>query len=240
MTKTTALIFGFNKYSLEIVTNIDGKYSDIKIFSLDEKKIGTKESYDVQHFDLSDDWTYIDEIDDIKKTIAFCVLEDMAENIFLTISLRSNFKDLTIIAIASHKENANKLSMAGANKVIPLVETTSDIMANMIENPISNTVLHSILYEESDLKIAQIQIKDNSHFKDEKLADIDWTRYQGIIVLSVMHEDMSSEFIYSSKAKHHIIKSGDILVIVGYEEDIKNFEETIGSERYVNWSDWSW
>jgi len=239
MLKTTALIFGFNKYSLEIISNVDGKYRDIKIFSQNEENI-QNDKYEIIHFDLSDEWEYIENNIDTENSVAFCVLEDMAKNIFLTISLRSHFEHLKIIAIASDKENANKLSMAGANKVVPLVETTSDIMANMIENPISNTVLHSILYEESNLKIAQIKIDDDSYFQDEKLSNIDWSRYNGIIVLSVMHEDMSSEFIYSSKARHHIIKSGDILVIVGYEEDIENFEKIIGSKRYVNWSDWSW
>ena len=76
--------------------------------------------------------------------------------------------------------------------------------------------------------------------KDEDIMNIDWTRYNGILVLAVMHEDMKSEFIYSSRAKRHVIREGDILVVVGYEEDIKEFEKKIGSERYVNWSHWSW
>jgi Trk K+ transport system NAD-binding subunit len=239
MLKTTALIFGFNKYAIEIASNVTGKYENIKIYSLNEEDTDN-EKYNIEHFDISDDWKSIEESVDMKNSIAFCVLEDTAENIFLTISLRANFEDLTIIAIASNKESANKLNMAGANKVIPLVETTADIITNMLEKPISNRVLHSILYEESDLKIAQIKISKESGFNNEQLCNIDWSRYNGIIVLSVMHEDMSSEFIYSSKVKHHIIKPGDVLVVVGYENDIQEFENLIGSKRYVNWSDWSW
>jgi Trk K+ transport system NAD-binding subunit len=239
MAKSTALIFGYNKYSHEIIANVKDKYESIRIFSLLEEDIQNS-SIDIELFDLSDEWTEIHKNVDLGSSMAFCVLESTAENIFLTISLRANFKDLTIIAIASNEESANKLKMAGATKVIPLVETTSDIITNMLEKPISNKVLHSILYEESALKIAQIKISKESHFNDEQLTSIDWTRYNGIIVLSVMHEDKKSEFIYSSKAKRHIIKEGDILVIVGYEEDIKEFENKIGSKRYVNWSNWSW
>jgi len=239
MSNTTALIFGYNKYADEIVNNVKDKYELVKIFTLQESDIGNG-MIDVELFDLSDEWTEIHKNVDVANSMAFCVLEDNAENIFLTISLRANFKDLTIIALASNAESANKLKMAGANKVIPLVETTSDIITNMLEKPISNKVLHSILYEESALKIAQIKILKESRFKDEQLMSIDWTRYNGIIVLSVMHEDMKSEFIYSSKAKRHVIREGDILVVVGYEEDIKEFEKKIGSKRYVNWSHWSW
>ncbi len=239
MVKTTALIFGHNKYADEIVANVKDKYEQIRIFSLHEDDVQASETK-IEIFDLSDKWTELTKNVDISKSMAFCVLEDTAENIFLTISLRANFKELTIIAVASNSESANKLTMAGANKVIPLVETTSDIIANMLEKPISSKILHSILYEESALKIAQIKINKESHFKDEQLTSIDWTRYNGIIVLSVMHEDMKSEFIYSSKAKHHVIREGDILIVVGYETDIAEFEKKIGSNRYVNWSHWGW
>ena len=239
MAKTTALIFGYNKYADEIVTNLKDKYEQIKIFSLHEEDLQSSET-EIEIFDLSDEWTELKKGIEISQSMAFCVLEDTAENIFLTISLRANFKELMIIAIASNSESANKLTMAGANKVIPLVETTSDIIANMLEKPISSKVLHAILYEESALKIAQIRITKESSFKDEQLTNIDWTRYHGIIVLSVMHENMKSEFIYSSKAKRHIIREGDILVVVGYEADIAEFEKKIGSRRHVNWSHWSW
>ena len=239
MNKSSALIFGFNKYAIEILKNVENEYNNVKIYSINEEDT-KNEKYDISHFDLSDNWQEIEDEIDIDNSIAFCILEDTAENIFLTISLRSYYEKLSIIAIASHNENANKLMMAGANKVIPLVETTADIITNMLENPISNSVLHDILYEKSDLKIAQIKIGKDSHFQDEELSNINWSHYSGIIVLSVMHKDMSSEFIYSSKAKRHIITEGDVLVVVGYETDIKEFEKKIGSNRYVNWSNWSW
>ncbi|ADN09477.1 NAD-binding protein [Sulfurimonas autotrophica] len=239
MAKTTALIFGYNKYAHEIIRNVKDKYNSIKVFSLDEND-KAEGLYELEYFDLSDEWADMQKSVDMKNSMAFCVLEDTAENIFLTISLRANFKDLTIIAISSNKESANKLLMAGANKVIPLTETTSDIITNMLEKPISHKILHDILYEKSSLKIAQVQIGEESEFKDEQLTSIDWTRYNGIIVLSVMHEDLKSEFIYSSKAKRHIIKSGDVLIVVGFEKDIQDFENKIRSKRYVNWSHWSW
>jgi len=240
MPKTTALIFGYNKYAREILNNVKDKYKNIKIYARDIENIKEEDKKFIESFDLSDEWDSIKKDVDVSKSMAFCVLEDTAENIFLTISLRANFEELTIIALASNKESANKLKMAGANKVIPLVETTADIIANMLEKPISNRILHSILYEESALKIAQIKINEDSHFKDEELHSIDWTRYNGIIVLSVMRKDMKSEFIYSNKAKHHILEPGDVLVVVGYENDIKEFEKKIGSKRYVDWSNWSW
>jgi Trk K+ transport system NAD-binding subunit len=229
MQDKVALVFGHNKYASEIRGHVSQKYTKVRMFTQNIVNEGQNNTNEFEQFDLSDDWSSIRESIDVEKSIAFCVLEDSAQNIFLTISLRANFKNLSIIAIASNKENANKLSMAGATRVIPIVETTADIITNILQLPISNKVLHSILFEENELKIAQIKITKNSTIKDEQILDIDWTRYKGIIVLSLMHADMKSEFIYASKIKHHVLKEGDTLVVVGYLNDIEEFKKTIGA-----------
>ncbi len=227
MSKKAALIFGLNKYALEIEANVKTRYDTVQIFALaDQEQLIQRET---KLFDLSDEWSELEESISAEDSIAFCVLEDEAENIFLTISLRAHFKDLIIVAIASNNESANKLKMAGANEVVPLVETTAEIIANILEKPISNRVLHTILYEESMLKIEQVKVSDSHYFENQKIADIDWSRYRGIVILALMHEDMSHEFIYASKIKNHMIKEGDILVVVGYEQDIEDFKKSIGS-----------
>ena len=239
MKNITAFVFGFNNYATEIIENISNVYENVNIYSLD-KANEENEKYEIKTFDLSDEWIEIEEFISEENAIAFCVLEDDAQNIFLTISLRASFKDLVIISLAKNKESANKLQIAGANQVIPIVKTTADIISNMINRPVATKVLHNILYEESDLKIAQIVVQNAENFDGKFPADIDWSRYQGIIVLSIIHEDLSKEFIYSSQAKHKKLLNGDVLVVTGYEEDIVAFEQKIGRRHYVDWGNWSW
>lgn len=230
--KVSALIFGYNDYTSQIARNVLYKYEHITLFKLEsDAQRGELDEFDVEIFDLSDEWTDLEKQHDLDKSIVFCVLEDVAENIFLTISLRAAFENLTIIALSNNKESANKLSMAGANKVIPIVQTTASIIAEMLDKPIVTDVLHSILYEKSNLKIAQIEISTNDCFDGKYPADIEWSRDHGIIVVSVMHKDGSSEFIYSSKSQHHPIEEGDVFVVVGYDKDIKNFEKLIGGDK---------
>jgi len=229
MNKISALIFGCNGYTHEIVKNIQHKYENIIVFKHQTESRNLElERADVEIFDFSDSWNFLKDIYDLDNSIAFCVLEDDAENIFLTISLRSTFDELNIIALSKNKESANKLSMAGANKVIPMVQTTASIIADILDKPIVTDVLHNILYEKSDLKIAQIEVTNESCFDGKYPSDIEWSKKHGIIIVSIIHEDMSSEFIYSSKAKHHAIQDGDIFVVIGYETDIKEFKKFIG------------
>jgi len=221
--KKNALIFGLNEYTVEIEKNIESEFENIYIFKLGE-------DYE-NSFDLSDNWDSLRSKVDVNNSVAFCILENMAENIFLTISLRDAFEDLTIVALAKDKESADKLTLAGATRSLPTTLTTANVIVEMLEKPIVTEVLHSILYEKSDLKIAQIKIEDNSVFDGKYPSDIEWSREHGIIVISVVDENMNDEFIYSSKARHHMVKSGDTFVVVGFEEDIKNFEKLIGNKR---------
>jgi len=223
MVESNALIFGYNDYTLEVQKSILAYYKNIQIFKMNED--------DENNFDLSDDWDDLSNKYDISDCVAFCILEDMAENIFLTISLRDAFKDLTIVALAQDKESSDKLILAGASRVLPATQTTANIIVEMLEKPIVTEVLHDILYEKSALQIAQVKIDNYTIFDGKYPADIEWSREHGIIVISVVHEDNTKEFIYSSKAKHHIIKKGDTFVVVGYEQDIKAFQELIGGKN---------
>ncbi|MDD2789445.1 MAG: TrkA C-terminal domain-containing protein [Sulfurimonas sp.] len=242
MKTKTALIFGYNDYALEIAKNIVNEYENINIFSLhsENDSLKNKSNFEIKSFDLSDRWDELNNDVDIENSIAFCVLEDSAENIFLTISLRSSFDDLDIIALSNNKETANKLKMAGANKVIPLVQTTAEMISEMLEKPIVKNVFHNILFESGELKIAQIKMNDHSSYIGKMISDIDWDKKYGVIPLAIVREDMSSEFIYSSKLKHDTITQDDIFIIVGYERDISEFEKLIGSRCDVNWRNWSW
>jgi len=229
MKKKAVFVFGYNEYGLEIAKNVSFKFDNIVIFSLDEIKEDDKKNldYEFKLYDISEDWGSLSDEYDMQNSIIFCALRDEAENIFLTISLRTGFNDTFIISLANNHEDANKLKMAGASKVIPIVETTAGIITDMLKKPVITDVLHKILYEDGMLKIAQISIDDSSHFRTQYPADIEWSRDHGILVISVIHEDGSSEFIYSSKSKNQYIKDGDTLVVVGYQYDIENFKRLV-------------
>lgn len=224
-----ALIFGHNDYTFEIEKNIKSHYKKIYIFKLDAES-ASKDSngYEIQTFDLSEDWDELRDSVDIDECEAFCILEDMSKNIFLTLSLRDTFENLKIVALSQDKESTDKLILAGASKILPTTQTTANIIVDMIKKPIVTEVLHNILYEKSNLKIAQVIVKNIKYFNGVYLSDIDWSKEYNVTVLSVIDEDGDTEFIYSAKSKNKQIKSGDQLVVVGFDRDIIEFEKLIG------------
>ncbi|SHO81727.1 Potassium channel protein [hydrothermal vent metagenome] len=223
MRNKNALIFGYNDYTREIEKNIKRKYKYIEIFKLDGE--------DENSFDLSDNWDNISSRFDMSQSVAFCVIENMAQNIFLTISLREAFKDLAIVALAQDEESADKLKLAGATKLLPSTQTTANVIYEILEKPIVTKVLHHILYEDGALKISEIKIENLEIFDKDYPSDIDWGKDYGILVLFIITKDGINEFIYSSKIKRHKIEKGDIFIVVGYRENIDKFRELMRNEK---------
>ena len=220
MKHSIALIFGYNDYAIEIEKNIKTQYEEVYIFKLGED--------DENSFDLSDNWDSLSKKVNIDTCTAFCILEDMAENVFLTISLRDTFKDLDIIALSLDKESQDKLILAGATNVLPTMQTTANVIVDLLEKPVVTKVLHDILYKSSSLKIAQIKVENSELFEQTHPTDIKWSRDHGIVIIFLVHENNTREFINTSRAVNHRVKNGDIFIVVGYDSDIKAFEKLIG------------
>ncbi len=224
-----ALIFGHNDYTFEIEKNIKSSYKKIYIFNLDAQSVSKDSNgYKIEAFDLSEDWDELRDSVNIDECEAFCILEDMSKNIFLTLSLRETFKNLKIVALSQDKESTDKLILAGASKILPTTQTTANIIVEMLKKPMITEVLHNILYEKSNVKIAQIIVKNAQYFDGLFASDINWSKDYNITLLSVIDENGDTEFIYSAKAKHQQIKNGYQFVVVGFERDIIEFEKLIG------------
>lgn len=219
----SALVFGFNEYAKQIIRQIADTYPRFAVFVMNETEKGLAEEagYESELFDLSENWESIEERFDPQSLIAFCALEDDAENIFLTISLRSAFEELPIIALASDHESAAKLKSAGANKVMPILQITANIITEMLEKPTVTDVLHQILYEDSALKIAQLTVPEGSFLVGKYLHDIDWSVEYDVLVLAVVDHELSATFSFTSRGHNHYIDPGDVFVVVGYEDKIE-------------------
>src|SRR3989339_650157 len=104
----SAIVFGFNEYAKQIAMQIASEYSSFAVFAMNELELNAAKAagFEAALFDLGEDWKQIEEKFDPNSLIVFCALDKDAENVFLTISLRSIFEDIPIIALAGDHESA--------------------------------------------------------------------------------------------------------------------------------------
>ena len=242
MSRKKFLIFGCGEYAQQIARNLIDSGRKLRYFSLDAEEIEalSRQGIDAAPFDLEDEWSDLG-IEDEKDYIVYCALCDEAENIFLTISLRTLFSQITIIALASDREHATKLKMAGADKTIVTAQITANLLYERISNPTASQLLQKILYENSDLSIAQIAVASRSELVGMRVAETRGVqdRY-GIILLAVIDAQMQTRFAFLRKGLEHTIAEQDILIVIGEEPAIRRFQEATGEHYATDWHHWKW
>lgn len=233
-----ALVFGYNEFAMQIASQLKDSYEEVFIYvhDQDDNLRAQKNGFEVRLFDFGDDWEDLNHEHDLSQFIIFSALHDDAENVFLTISLRASFDDVYIIALAKNQESSNKLKMAGANKVLPVLQMTANLIVEILEKPVVTDVLHEILYEESDLQIAQITLSETSGIIGTKIEDIIYNEQYGVIIIAIVDHELQPTFIFTAKGYNHHLDPGDILVVVGYEQEIKVFRDAIGGSCEADWN----
>lgn len=227
MKQCCAIIFGYNEYSKQILTKIEPLYHHVGILVNNDSEFleAQRNGIRVDKFDLSDDWHAIEEEFDSNALVVFCALRDDAENVFLTISLRSSFEKMVIIALAQNNESMMKMKSAGADKVMPILQIAASEIADMLKKPIMTRVLDEILYEEGILSIVEIEVGFSSPFNGVYLYDIHFKRDFDLILLAVVDLEMGKTFKFAFKGHNHYIDAGDTLVVLGYKEKIARFKQ---------------
>lgn len=222
-------VFGYNEYAKEIAVNFRLAGSPIHVYVIDEAsfKRAKEEGFDVELVELDDDWLDIGEKFDVKRLSCFCALDDDAQNVFLTISLRAEYAELFIVSLATSKDSANKLHLAGANKAIAKLETTANVISECLEKPAVVEVMNEIMYHNQELRLVQYTVSESSVLAHKKLHEIRLHEEFDVIILAVADRELEAEFSFTSAGHNHLIDPGDVLVVMGREKDLEQFEKAI-------------
>jgi len=223
------LVFGYNEYAKEISSNFILDKFDVHVYVLDELSFQAAKSdgLEVELVELDDDWLDISRNFNIEEVICFCALDDDAQNVFLTISLRAEYKNIHIVAIATSKDSADKLRLAGANKAIAKLETTANVIVESLEKPVVVEFMNDVLYADKDLKLAEYIIQKESVLDKTYLHEITLHKDYNIIILAIADKELEAEFTFTTQGDKHCIDAGDVLVVMGREKDLQAFEKAI-------------
>jgi len=147
--------------------------------------------------------------------------------------------DIEIISRANDHRSLEKLKLAGANKVLAELQTASDLIIELLEKPVITRLMHEIMDMERDLQVAQVTLKEDSCAVGKYINEVLKLNEHNVILLAVVDFRMSESFIFTAKGYNHMLDPGDVLVVIGYDKDIKAFEQEIGGSCDAHRSHWS-
>jgi len=155
-----------------------------------------------------------------------CVMDDEHLNVFLTLSLRSLFKESYILAISDSIHTTKKLQMAGANKVIDMYEVSANKIHNILNRPVATQLLEEFVVHKNGIGFREYIIPKNSFLHGLMTDDIDLSEY-GVLLVGMIDEELGHHFIFVTAGVNHKLDSGDTIVCVGKYEELEAFGKRI-------------
>ncbi len=147
------------------------------------------------------------------------------DNVFLVLTARQLNSKLYIMARASHGELRSKLMAAGANRVESPYDMGAVSMSQRILRPtVTNFLDFALDYKREGIQMEEIPVAPSSSLVNVMLKDSGIRQQFNLIIIAVKKSDDSMLFNPSFEA---VIESGDTVVAVGQEENLKKLERIL-------------
>ncbi len=154
------------------------------------------------------------------------VLGSDADNVYVVLTARELNPNIQIVARADKEEAVSKLKRAGANKIIPLYTIAARKIAFTITRPLVTDFIELAVYQGVDLQLEEVPVGPQAQIKDVSLRESGLREKFNIIVVAI--KKAGGEMIFNPPSEA-IIQPGDILIVLGKSDKLKELEEIMDS-----------
>ncbi len=158
------------------------------------------------------------------KGLIACADSDQ-ENVFVTLSARAVNRDLYIVSRASGRDAEDKLKIAGANRTIAPYFISGRRMAALATKPVTSDFLDMVMHgEHLEFNLREMAVKDKSALINKSLSDAEIRQKSGATVLAIRKTDEAFNLQPLAGSR---IEKGDILVVIGTQEQLEILEKMV-------------
>jgi voltage-gated potassium channel len=155
---------------------------------------------------------------------------DDTVNLSIILSVRSINKSIPIITRSNKIKIQDKLFIAGANDIIKLNDTASQVALGYLKSPIAYEAIENILIDFVGANISEIELFENSDFINKSLDNIDFEKFN-INFIGIIRQDNKNNFVFNPNKTKTILYEKDFLIVIGYKKTIEEFKTYIYSYK---------
>ena len=225
MSEGKILLFGFNKFAIEIASKLHLQGHTFAIIDNDASLLtqGKKLGFDLQIADYSDDEVLLKLGIGENVKFVFTLFEEDVKNVFLTLSIRALDAKVQIISTTHTKDAIHKLEIAGATTILDPYQITGKKIYNLITQPEVMQVIDATIFGKEDINMEQIAITAHSPLSNLMLQECPIEQYN-ILLIGLHDKEMKEKFIFITEGHNHKLDHGDILVVIGESAEIERFK----------------
>jgi voltage-gated potassium channel len=154
-------------------------------------------------------------------------LSSDADNLFVLLSAKGLNPRIYAAARAAEEEAEEKMRRAGANAVFAPYSITGQHMAQALLRPHVRQFL-DFTTTGMDVSIEQVEIADGGSLAGRTIQQLQLRREVGVIVLAIRKQDGG---MLLSPPAETAISSGDYLIVMGRQEDLRALENLAAESR---------
>jgi len=228
--KNYILVCGYGNVGEVLVNNLKKNYYEVLIIEKNVERIKIAESKKLNV--IKDDATNIDLLRKVginKNVKAVIALSDNdTVNLSIILAVRSLNKEINIIARCNRFKTKEKLKIAGATEVIDINETVGLVALGQTNAPVAFEAIDEILINRKGAFMSEIELFEHSEFIGLPLSSINFDLFN-ITFLGLIHSENKEKFIFNPKQDEIILKQKDLLIVIGYELTLKEFQTYVQS-----------
>ena len=154
-----------------------------------------------------------------------------ADNLYITLSARSQRPELAIVARASDEDAEKKLRLAGADRVVTPYATAGRVMANLVLKPQVTAFLDVVTTAEGDdFLLEEIEVKGTCDRAGRTIRELRVRDETGAIIVAIRKRYGTFD---TTPSPDELIDVGDVLIGVGTPEEIRALEDLFAPRQAV-------
>ncbi|MBV8818517.1 MAG: potassium channel protein [Acidobacteriaceae bacterium] len=224
------IVCGFGRVGLGAVGELTRAGVSFVIIDRDEHKVeaAMKAGLLAVLADSNNDDTLLD-VGVMRAQGLIATLATDADNLFLVLSAKSLNPKLRVCARIAEETSESKFRRAGADFVFAPYDMTGNRMAKALLKP---HVFQFIDFTTKgiglEVGIEQVEVSLQSEFVGHTLAQLQFRREMGVIVLAIRKSDGTMQFNPPAEAQ---ITAGDYLVVMGEPTNLRKLEHMLDGVR---------
>jgi voltage-gated potassium channel len=153
------------------------------------------------------------------------------DNLYIALSARSERPDLLIVARASDEDVAEKLRLAGADRVVQPYSTAGKEMAALVLKPQVAAFLEAVTGTGGgDLQYEEIEITDASGQSGKSIRALRIRHETGAVIVALRKPDGTFD---STPDPEVVLEAGDVIIAAGSSNELRALEDLFAPREAV-------
>jgi len=154
-----------------------------------------------------------------------------ADNLYITLSARNARPDLLIVARASDEDAAQKLRLAGADRVVQPYSTAGKEMAKLVLRPQVAAFLDIVSTSGGpELRFEEIEVDETCEHAGQSIRDLRIREVTGAMIVALRKRDGTFDTTPDPDATLDV---GDVIIAAGTPDELRRLEELFAPREAV-------